>query len=286
MDATDNPIQPSTAEVLAEVERRRAQSRPPVSERQRRIVIIADRFVFWLSKHWLAVFNALAFLYIGLPVLAPVLMALGARVPAQAIYAVYRPLCNQLPQRSWFLFGPQFTYTLPELAEWIGGDALAGAWAQDFVGNGTVGYKVALCERCAAIYGGIFFFGLLYVLGRRRVRPLPWWAYLGLGIVPMVLDGGYQFLSYALAIFWPEGQVVPRETTPALRTITGALFGLATVWLAYPYIQEAMDEFHETLQERFGWEKETQDRKSKSQITNHKSQTPNPSEERGRNQTS
>jgi hypothetical protein len=38
-----------------------------------------------------------------------------------------------------------------------------------------------------------------------------------------------------------------------MRTITGALFGLATVWLAYPLIQEVMDECYETLQQRLGW---------------------------------
>ena len=225
-----------------------------MGERQRWIVVIADRFVFWLTKHWLAVFNTLAFLYVGLPILAPALMALGAEVPARVIYTIYSPLCNQLPQRSWFLFGPQLAYSLPELAQWIGGDALAGAWAHGFVGHETLGYKVALCQRCTAIYGGILLFGLLYVLVRRRVRPLSWWAYLILGIVPMMLDGGVQFVSYALALFWPEGPVVPHETTPALRTITGALFGLATVWLSYPIVQETMDEFRETLQKRFGWQ--------------------------------
>jgi len=253
MDVAENPVQPSTAEVLAEVERRRAGSQPPMDEGQRRIVIIADRFVFWLSKHWLAVFNTLAFLYVGLPVLAPVLMALGAEAPARVLYAIYRPLCNQLPQRSWFLFGPQFKYTLTELVKRVGADALEGTWAQHFIGSETVGYKLALCQRCTAIYGGIFLFGVLYVLVRRRVRPMRWWAYLGLGILPMMLDGGLQFLSYAVAMFWPEGPVVPRETTSLLRTITGALFGLSTVWLAYPVIQETMDEFREALEERFGW---------------------------------
>jgi uncharacterized membrane protein len=254
MDTTDNPGQPTTAEVLAEVERRRAQARPPMSERQRWIVIVADRFVFWFSKHWLAAFNGLAFLYVGLPALAPALMALGADLPARAIYAIYRPLCNQLPHRSWFLFGPQFAYTLPELVRRVGAEALAGPWAQDFVGNAGVGYKIALCQRCMAIHGAIFLFGLLYALGRPRVRPLRWWAYILFGIVPILLDGGAQFLSYALALFWPKGPVVPYETTPALRVITGMLFGLATVWLAYPYIQETMDEFRQTLQQRFGWQ--------------------------------
>ena len=256
MDTIDKPVQPSTAEVLAEVERRRSQGRPPREDSHRRIVIAADRFVFWLSKHWLAVFNTLAFLYVGLPFLAAILMALGVEGPASLIHLIYRPMCHQLPQRSWFLFGPQLSYTLPELIERVGGDAVPSPAVRAFVGNQAVGYKVALCQRDTAIYGAILLFGLVYGLLRRRFKvvPLPWWAYLGFGILPMLLDGGYQFLSYALATLWPAGPIAAHETTPALRLITGALFGLATVWLAYPLVQEAMDDFRRTLQQRFGWQ--------------------------------
>jgi len=259
MDEQDNPGQPSTAEILAEVERRRVQARR-MSEGQRRAVILADRFVFWLSRHWLAILNALALLYVGLPLLAPVLMHLGAERPAMVIYIIYRPLCNQLPQRSWFLFGPQFTYTLQEFEAWLGSDAIPDPLTWIFVGNEAMGYEVALCQRCVATHGAILLFGLLYVLGRRRVRPLPWWAYVGLGLVPMALDGGYQALSYTLPrlsqyfpVLVPDFHISPHETTPLMRAITGALFGLATVWLAYPLIQEVMDEYRETLQQRFGW---------------------------------
>lgn len=256
METTHNSGQPTTAEVLAEVKRRRAAARPPVGPVQRRVVILADRCIFWLSKHWLAVFNLLAFLYVGLPFLAPALIALGAEGPGRMIHALYRPLCHQLPQRSWFLFGPQFAYTLPELAERVGTGAVPGPFQRDFLGNEAVGYKVALCQRDTAIYGAILLFGLLYSLLRHRwkVPPLPWWAYLGFGILPMLLDGGYQFLSYVLALFWPNGPISAHETTPVLRVITGALFGLATVWLAYPLVQETMDEIRASLQRRFGWE--------------------------------
>ncbi len=253
MSARDNDRQPTTVEVLAEVERRRAAARPSVDESQRRIVVLADRFVFWLSKHWLAIFNALAFLYVGLPILAPVLMYLGIEGPARVIYVVYRPMCNQLPQRSWFLFGPQFAYIAPEFTEWLGIDVVHDLAAQTFIGNEDMGYKIALCERCAAIYGAIFLFGLLYALGRRRLRPLPWWGYAA-GLLPMALDGGYQFLSYAITYFSPNFSIISYESTPLMRTITGTLFGLVTIWLAYPLVQETMDEFRETLHQRFGWE--------------------------------
>ncbi|RLC64468.1 MAG: hypothetical protein DRI48_07615 [Chloroflexi bacterium] len=246
----------STAEVLAEVERRQAEARHPVGRSASRIVFLADRFVFWFSKHWLAVFNALAGLYVGLPVLAPVLLYLGAERPAMVIHAVYGPLCHQLPHRSWFLFGPQFAYTMPELVQLLGGDVIFSPWSGDFVGNEVVGYKMAFCQRDVAIYGAIFVAGLVYGLLRRRwnVKPLPWWAYAGFGILPMLLDGGYQLLSYVLFTFWPDGPIAPYESTPLMRAVTGGLFGLATVWMAYPYVQETMQEFKETLHQRFGWE--------------------------------
>ena len=113
------PAEVTTAEVLAEVERRRAERRV-VDRSSNRVAIVADRFVFWFSKHWLAAFSVFAFLYVGLPVLAPVLMYLDAQWPAAIIYTVYRPLCHQLPQRSFFLFGPQWTYTAAELMEKTG----------------------------------------------------------------------------------------------------------------------------------------------------------------------
>lgn len=218
----------------------------------RQIVIAVDRFVLWLSKRWLTVFNALAFLYVGLPFLAPTLMKLGADRAASIVYGVYRPLCHQLPQRSWFLFGPRIAYGLPELVERVG-DAVSGPWARGFVGSEAVGYKVAICQRDTAIYGTIFLSGVVYGLLRRRweVRPLPWWAYIGLGILPMGIDGGYQFLSYALPLVFPGLSLSPHETTPLMRTVTGALFGWSTVWLAYPYVQESMDDVRRSLQRRF-----------------------------------
>jgi hypothetical protein len=90
---------------------------------------------------------------------------------------------------------------------------------------------------------------------RRRwdIQPLPWWGYILLGLVPMGLDGGYQFLSYALPLVFPGISLEPYETTPLMRLITGTLFGGATVWLAYPYVQESMEDVRVSLERRFRW---------------------------------
>jgi hypothetical protein len=36
-----------------------------------------------------------------------------------------------------------------------------------------------------------------------------------------------------------------------MRLLTGALFGLASVWLAWPYADAAFNEVHEQLDEKF-----------------------------------
>lgn len=247
--------QPTTSEILAEVERRRLDARSKASEEQRRVIVAVDRLVFWLCKHWLAVFNTAALIYVGLPVLAPVLMHGGAPGLGRIIYAIYKPLCHQLPHRSFFLFGPQIAYTLSELWALVGAEALGNPWSSRFVGNEVVGYKIALCQRDIAIYGMIFLVGVVYGILRRpwKVRSLPVWAYFAFGVAPIAIDGGYQWVSGALG-FLVHNAPVAYESTPLKRLITGALFGLATVWLAYPYVQEAMDEFRATLHKRFGWE--------------------------------
>ena len=259
MTEGDEAVLPTTAELMAEIERRRAAGggKQP-GERVSRVVNLVNRLVFWLSKRWMLVLNAAAFAYVGLPMVAPVLLRLGAVWPGLVVNAVYRPLCHQLPHRSWFLFGPRFAYTLPELVARVGWDELPSLSAlRDFVGNEEIGFKISLCQRDVAIYGMILLAGLVYSVLRRRqvpVRPLKWWAYVLVGVLPMAVDGGYQWLTYVVASFLPGLSIVPHETTPLLRTITGALFGWATVWLAYPYVEETMDEFRETLHRQHDWE--------------------------------
>jgi len=252
---TDDTLDVTTAQVLAEVERRRAERRG-TGGILRRTTLAVDRFAFWFSKHWLFAFNAFFLFYVGLPILAPILMHWGVEGTAKIIYTVYRPLCHQLPQRSFFLFGPQLVYPGVELMELFGMNVGLDTVTRAFVGNEAVGYKTALCQRDIAIYGLILLSGLLYGLLRRncKIPSLPWWAYIGIGVMPMLLDGGYQFVANLVAYIWPDGPMTAHETTPTLRVITGALFGLATVWLSFPLVQEAMEDVKKSLHRRFGWE--------------------------------
>jgi uncharacterized membrane protein len=206
--------------------------------------ILLNRIVLGFSRHWLAVFNLLIFIYVGLPFAAPTLMKLGATTPATWIYKAYSPLCHQLAFRSWFLFGEQPAYPRAEAGTNLLSYGAATGLSEDdywgaraFIGNEHVGYKVALCERDVAIYAGMLLAGLLFALVRNRLGPLPLLAWFAFGIVPIALDGGTQLLSAIPLLNFPV-----RESTPLLRTLTGGLFGIMNIWLAYPYVEEAMNE--------------------------------------------
>jgi len=236
------PGGPSVKEILAEVERRRAARSAATRPRS-----LADRLVGWLARHWLALFNLAALLYVGLPFLAPVWMHFGLRGPALVVYAMYRPLCHQLPYRSWYLFGEQPYYTYDDLVLRVDPQELV---PHGLIGDPTLGYKVALCQRDVAIYGSIFLAGLAYALSRRSWPPLPFWVYLAVGVVPIGLDGGLQILTYLLLTFFPSLSFGPLESTPLRRTLTGTLFGVATVWLVYPRMQETAVEILAALGQR------------------------------------
>ncbi|MCS6802075.1 MAG: DUF2085 domain-containing protein [Chloroflexota bacterium] len=171
---------------------------------ERGIARLADSVVRFMTFHWLFAVNSMLALYLGLATLAPLLVAAGWDLPAAALYLLFRPICHQLPDRSHFI----------------------------------AGHQMACCQRCAAIYGAFLIGGLLFVLLRDRIRPLPWKAYLVL-IAPMALDGLTQLTGM-------------RTSTWELRTLTGGLFGLATVWLVYPFFHRTMAEVRLLIQQTGG----------------------------------
>ncbi len=209
-----------------------------------------NRGVRFFTRHWLAAFSLLVFLYAGLPFLAPTLMNVGATGPARVIYTIYSPFCHQFAFRSFFLYGPQAAYPrelagtdLVSYGEATGKDEQDVIAARRYVGDETVGYKTALCERDIGIYVGILIAGLVYgfIRNRRSVKPLPLKFWFLLGIVPIALDGGTQLISQLGILPFP-----PRESTPLLRTATGLLFGAMNVWMAYPHVDQAMIDTNKT----------------------------------------
>jgi uncharacterized membrane protein len=219
-----------------------------------------DRFTYWFANHYILVLNMIVLLYLGLPFLAPAMMAVGWNTPAQVIYKVYSATCHQFAFRSWFLFGEQAAY--PREAANVSGlltyseatglndeDQFA---ARAFLGNPTVGYKVALCQRDVAIYGGIFVFGVLYSLTGRRLKSLPWYLWIVIGMLPIAMDGISQLISQPpLNALIPTSLLPYRESTPFMRTLTGFLFGFTTAWFGYPLVEETMVDTRRYLEEKF-----------------------------------
>lgn len=214
----------------------------------------SDRLVYWFSRHYLAVFNVLVFIYVGLPFLAPMLLKVNATAPAAVIYRIYSGLCHQYGYRSWYLFGEQPFYpreaaglegftTFDEATGLNSNDIIA---SREFVGNETLGYKVAYCQRDIAIYGSILVFGLMFALLKRKLPPLPWYLWVFIGMAPAGLDGLSQLLSQPPFNFWAY-----RESTPLLRTVTGFLFGFTTAWFGYPLFEETMEEARQLLTNKF-----------------------------------
>ena len=217
-----------------------ASTQPQVTGKLRDFIVGLDRIIFQFAKHWLLLFNLLLGLYGGLPVLAPALMAAGAEGPARLIYTVYKPMCHQLPWRSFFISGKQPTYTEDYLVSQVGREPIADLWtAKSFYGTPELGYKMALCERDIAMYGAMLLAGIAFGLVRKRLKPLPWLVFV-LFMVPMAIDGGVQLIGLS-------------ESTPLRRVLTGGLFGAGAIWLAYPYFELGMQDIRQELERKFGW---------------------------------
>jgi uncharacterized membrane protein len=190
--------------------------------------------IYRLAKHWLGLANLFWGAYVLLPLLAPAMMIAGWTFPAKVIYLVYRPMCHQLPERSYFLGGDHYAYSKDELAE---AGVEVGPPSRD-IGNEHVGWKVAFCQRDVAIYGSILLAGLAYAAIRTRRNP--WklkFRYYLLFLVPMGVDGVLQLFGVY-------------ESTWLLRTITGVIFGVGSVLFVYPYLDEAFADVRHSINAR------------------------------------
>lgn len=218
-------------------------------------IATSDRITHFLAHHYLALVNVLLLLYVGLPFLAPVLMKTGQTVGATVIYKIYSPMCHQLAFRSWFLFGQQAYYPreLAGIEGVVPYEVLANTkvvditQARNFVGNEVVGYKVALCERDIAIYAFMLLFGLFFSVSGRRLRSLPWYVWIILGMIPIGLDGFSQLPSLAAGL--PDWLPL-RESSPLLRTLTGGLFGWVTAWYLFPMLEDTAKETRKLILHR------------------------------------
>jgi uncharacterized membrane protein len=210
-----------------------------------------------LVKRWFLIFIALYGLWIWMPFLAPIFMHLGWTGPADTIYFIYSFFCHQLPERSYFLFGPQAMYSLKQIqAVWV--NTIDPLILRKFTGTAAMGWKVAWSDRMISFYGGTWLFALLWYPLRQKIKKLPWWG-LALFLLPIALDGGTHFLSDLAGIgqgfrytnlwlanlthfaFPPNfylGDALGSFNS-WMRIITGLLAGLGLVWFTFPYIEES-----------------------------------------------
>lgn len=207
--------------------------------------------------HWLAPISILLGIYVGLPFLAPVFMHSGFVSAAKVIYFIYSWLCHQLPERSFFLYGSKFTYSLTEIQNtWQ--NTINPAILRQFIGTPDMGWKVAWSDRMVSMFISMWLFGMIWWFVRRRLKPLPWWGFI-LFLLPMAVDGtshffsdlagigqGFRFNNDWLAVL--TGHVFRvsfyfgdawGSFNSLMRLLTGILFGLGIVWYTYPYIDKA-----------------------------------------------
>ena len=196
-----------------------------------------------LRRGYALLFAFVFIFYIGMAAMPALLMASGYDSAGKLIYRGFHFLCHQYPWRSWYLKGEQPYYPLissegsgVKTIEEATGMTLAEIHPRTFYGDPQMGYKMAVCQRDTAIYGTMALFSLCFFLSRNRIKRVDWKLWLIAGVLPMGVDGIWQMVS----------QLIPRlpfrESTPFLRTLTGALFGLFTCWYLLPTLERSLRE--------------------------------------------
>jgi len=237
-------------------------------------------FVQWITRHWFEAFLVVYGLWVFTPFLAPVFMQIGWTGAGKATYFIYSFFCHQLPERSFFFFGQKTMYSLSEIqAAWQ--DTTNPFILRQFIGNETMGWKIAWSDRMISFYTSVWVFAVLWFPFRRKVKPVPWWGFV-LFLLPLALDGS----THAFSDFAGIGQgirdtnqwlaILTNNTFPAtfyagdalgsfnswMRLITGLLAGLGIVWLAFPYIFRTQALNQEL--DKFNYEKVLEQIKSKN----------------------
>ncbi len=174
-----------------------------------------------IERRWLLFLLAGMGAWTLTPWLAPLFMHWGWTGAGRAIYTIYSAFCHQMPQRSWFFFGPKLSYSLAEItAVWPEPTTIFGL--RGFIGTPEMGWKLAWSDRMVSFYGGFFLFGLLYLALRGLIRRRNWhlnWRWLLLLILPIALDGVTHMISDLAGI-----GVGFRETNAWLAVLTGNAF--------------------------------------------------------------
>ena len=165
---------------------------PADQESRSRIVVIMNRVGVFFEASWALIITALLGLICLAAFGAPILSYAGLDVIAKPLFFTLSRICGQIPSHSFYI----------------------------------AGHQVGLCVHCLAIYSAMFAGGLLFLLSKKRLLALPWWAFVLLAL-PLAYDGFSQLFGV-------------RESTWEIRLLTGALFGLGAAWFALPLVQKGL----------------------------------------------
>ncbi len=216
------------------------------------------RLASFLSSHWGGLFSIMYGTFVLLPLLAPFFMKFGLDQMGRVIYYTYSFVCHQLPQRSFFLFGLEPSYSLVAIqTAWR--DTADPMILRQFIGNTEMGWKVAWSDRMFSMYTSVLFFAWIWFPLRGRIRSLPLWGLVLLAL-PMLVDGGSHLISDLAGIgqgfrdtnawltiftgnvftstFYAGDQLGSFNSW--MRLISGGLFGLGLVWFAFPEIEKSI----------------------------------------------
>lgn len=236
----------------------------------RSATIFLNEALYGFSRHWLLAVSILLLIFTGMPWLAPLFMEWGWTWGGHAIYLLYTLLCHQMPQRSFFLFGESYMLPLSTLqSAWTASDN--PLILRQFVGNATVGWKVAWSDRMVYMYTALLIVGLVYWPLRRRLKPLSWQGLL-LFLMPMMVDGmthmvsdmlggvlgGFRYTNNWLAALTNHALPATFYAGDALgsfnawmRLLSGLLFGIGIVWSAYPRLHATFNETADQIALKF-----------------------------------
>jgi uncharacterized membrane protein len=244
----------------------------PVTGRTRNVVLALNKFVVWFARNWAAVLAVIFGVFAAGPWAAPMAMNAGLTRVGEGLYTVYAPMCHQFAFRSWFIYGEQPAYPRDRAdtslesfesaaqdepffdsvdVDVLDNDLVVAARA--FRGSDDFGYKTAICQRDIGIYTALAAFAIFFAAAQAlklKVPYLPFWAYVAIAIVPIGLDGFSQLFANPPFNGFGLDWYPIRESTPFLRTFTGALFGFGNGWLAFPYIDDSMKESGELARQK------------------------------------
>jgi uncharacterized membrane protein len=166
-----------------------------------------DRLGRFLLRSWPLLLSGILAIYAGLPWLSPLLRRWGFEQLGLALFQMYRTLCHQLPERSFFL------------------------------GQ----YQVCYCHRCTALYTSLVVMSLVFGIGRWQHAISN--RLLLLLTLPMAIDGGWHLLNDLLpSLGLRSDNSAVGSLNFWLRMITGTLFAAGIVLWTYPRLQRGLSQ--------------------------------------------